>query len=171
MLKILSISGGIALAIIAFASSPALAVQGAGSLDVAGANTTPTHFDIPIGVEITATICGVMTAEVGDPLPATITVWVKSTENGNTMLTANRVGLTDCYEFAYTAPEGSCNTTIVAYQSPGLNSNNDIADDGIVNGSGIAAAGLRFVDEFGDPIECAVPTTRRSWSAVKGLFQ
>ena len=168
----------LAAMLLSFASA-ALAVNGAGSLIVAGANTTPTHFDIPIGVATTAQICGVTTAEVGDPLPASITVIVKSSQFGNQSLTANRVGVTDCYEFSYTPPAvangdvfDACGTTIVAYVTEGLNSNNDIADDGIDNGSGTSAAGFRFVDGNGDPIECEeVGVEARPWSGVKRLYQ
>lgn len=160
-------------------ASAALAVNGNGSLIVAGANTTPTHFDIPIGVATTAQICGVTTDEVGDPLPASITVIVKSSQFGNTFLTAFQVDDTDCYEFSYTPPAiangddfDACGTTIVAYVTEGLNSNNDIADDGIDNGSGNAAAGFRFVDGNGDPIECEeVGVEARPWSGVKRLYQ
>ena len=160
-----------ALAIVALTSSTGWATIGAGVLDVAGANSTPTHFDIPTGAVTTATICGVATGEVGDPLPATITVWVKSSNLGNTELTANLIADTDCYEFSYTPPTGACNTTIVAYQDLGLEANNDMADDGVVNGSGTAASGLRFVDEFGNPIECTVPIDDVSWGMIKSLYR
>ena len=144
---------------------------GAASLDVAGASSTPTHFDVPILVPTYATLCGVSTAEVGDPLPATLTVWVKSTDFGNTELTADRIGESDCYEFTYTPPIYACNTTIVAYFDEGLLANIDIADDGILNGSGTSACGLRFVDDMGIPIDCAVPTDASTWSVVKRCYR
>lgn len=149
----------------------AWAVIGEGTLNVVGANSTPTHFDIPLGVATDATICGVTTAEVGDPLPATLTVWVKSSDFGNEMLTANRIDDTDCYAFSYTPPDYGCNTTIVAYQALGLDSNNDMADDGVMNDSGASASGFRFVDEFGEPIGCAVPNGENSWGMVKSNYR
>lgn len=160
------------------ASSTAFAQIGAGSLVVSGATSTPTHWNIPIGVPTTAQICGVTTAEAGDPLPLTIPVWVKSSYFGNTMLTATWVG-GDCYEFTYTPPAlangdgyDACNTTIVSYVTVGLNSNNDYCDDGLDNGSQNAAAGFRFVDASGVPIDCVpVGVETGPWSQVKGLYR
>jgi hypothetical protein len=159
-------------------STPASSDTGAGSLVVAGATSTPTHWDIPIGVPTIAQICGVTTAEAGDPLPATLTVWVKSSFLGNTQLTANWIG-GDCYEFIYTPPSvangdgiDACETTVVAYVHVGLNANNDICDDGIDNDSHNAACGLRFVDEHGDPIICSVlGVEARPWSLIKELYR
>lgn len=159
------------LALVCCMSGAAFATIGNATLAVAGANTTPTHFDIPLEVATTATLCGVSTSEVGDPLPTTITVWVKSSELGNTMLTATRIGVTDCYEFSYTPPFWACGTTIVAYQRLGLDANNDVAMDGSLDGVWTGASGLRFVDEFGYPIECIIPIRERSWGAVKQLFR
>jgi hypothetical protein len=165
-------------ALLAFANL-AWAANGAGSLIVTGANSTPTHWDIPIGVPTTAQICGVTTGEAGNPLPATIPVIVKSSTFGNTNLVGTRVGNTDCYEFTYTPPAvangddfDACNTTIVAYLSNGNNSNNDICDDGLDNGSGNAACGFRFVDSAGTPIDCIdLGVEAKPWSGVKRLFQ
>ena len=169
---------GLGLAMGFLASSAAEAQIGAGSVIVAGATSTPTHWNIPIGVPTTAQICGVTTAEAGGPLPATLSVWVKSSFFGNTMLTATWVG-GDCYEFTYTPPAlangdglNACNTTIVSYVTVGLNANNDVCDDGVDNGSGTAASGFRFVDAFGVPIECPVVGVEDApWSLIKGLYR
>ena len=87
------------------------------------------------------------------------------------MLTASQVGATDCYEFTYTPPSHACNTTIVSYVDLGLNSNNDIADDGVANGSATASAGFRFVNADGNVIGCVVPVEATSWSGIKGHFR
>jgi hypothetical protein len=155
------------------------ATNGAGSLFVSGAGGNPTHWDIPIGVQTTAEIRGVDPAEVGGSLPATLTVWVKSSQFGNTMLTATRIGLTADYTFTYTPPAvangdlfDACGTTIVAYYELGLNSNNDLRDDGLQNGSANAASGFRFVDSNGDPIECEeVGVEAAPWSQVKTHYR
>lgn len=157
----------------------AQAANGAGSLIVDGASSTPTHWNIQIGVPTTARICGVTTAEAGDPLPATIPVIIKSTTFGNTTVTGTQIGTSDCYEFTYTPPAvangddfDACATVIVAYIVNGLNSNNDIIDDGIANGSGTSAAGFRFVDANGDPIDCIeLGVQSLPWSGVKRLFE
>ena len=149
----------------------AQATIGAASLYVAGVTTTPTHFNIPTQTPITVSLCGVTEAEVGGPLPATLPVFVKSSDFGNAAVTADRVGDSDCYEFSYTAPIHACNTTIVAYISGGHHANNDLADDGLANGSGSSASGLRFLDGDGEPIGCSVPTERSSWGVVKQLYR
>jgi hypothetical protein len=162
---------------VAFASS-AMAANGPGSLFVAGASSTPTHWNIPIGVETCAEIRGVGT-EVGDPLPPTITVIVKSSEFGNTTLVGTRIGVTNDYSFCWTPPAtangdlfDACGTTVVAYVSNGQNTSNDIIDDGVQNASSNAAAGFRFVDGNGDPIECIVlGVDEAPWSGVKTLYR
>jgi hypothetical protein len=162
------------------AGTAAFAVNGAGSLIVTGASCTPTHWNIPIGVATTAQICGVTTAEAGSPLPASLTVWVKSSQWGNTQLTATLVDASaGCYEFTYTPPAiangddfDACGTTIVAYESLGMNANNDICDDGLDNGSGGSASGFRFLDSSGAPIDCvSVGVDQAPWSQVKGLYR
>jgi hypothetical protein len=172
-------SVGIAVACL-LAAGAAVADNGAGSLIVSGATCTPTHWNIPIGVPTTAQICGVTTGEAGSPLPATITVWVKSTQWGNTMLTATLVdAVAGCYEFTYTPPAvangddfDACGTTIVAYVDLGMNANNDICDDGLDNGSGTSASGFRFVDAAGDPLECVtVGVDEVPWGQVKHLYE
>jgi len=151
---------------------------GAGPLIVSGANSTPTHWDIPIGVPTTAQICGVTTGETGDPLPATIQVWVKTSFFGNTQLTATQMRSSGCYEFTYTPPArannddfDACNTSIVAYISIVHNANNDIADDGIDNGSGNATSGFRFVDWNGVPIDCPLGVAPAAWSILMELYR
>ena len=57
-----------------------------------------------LGSTVAAEIRGVSTSEVGSPLPATITVIVKSSQWGNTALTATRIGTTNNYAFTYTPP-------------------------------------------------------------------
>ena len=153
-------------------SSPASADNGQAALFVAGASSTPTHWNIPILTSITAELRGVSTEEVGDPLPATVTVWVKSTYFGNTMLTATRIDDTSDYTFDYTAPEEACFTSVVSYYDIGLNANNDIADDGLLNGSGISASGFRYLDDMGLLIDCVpIGTEVRSWGTIKGMYR
>lgn len=155
------------------------AANGAGSLYVAGASGNPTHFDIPIGVATKAEIQGVLASEVGGALPATLTVYVKSSHFGNTVVTATRIGVSSDYTFSFTPPAlangddfDACATTIVAYHAPGQNSNNDLIDDGIQNGSSGAAAGFRFVDGAGVAIPCvSVGVEAVLWSQVKAAYR
>lgn len=163
---------------IVFSAPLAWGTIGAGSLFVAGASHNPTHWDIPIGVPTTAEIRGVLASEVGGSLPATLTVVVKSSVFGNTFLTATQIGTSGDYTFTYTPPAvangdefDACGTTIVAYFELGQNSNNDLIDDGMQNGSANAAAGFRFVDAQGDPIPCTVGVEPRAWSGVKSLYR
>jgi hypothetical protein len=150
-----------------------------GSLYVAGATSNPTHWDIPIGVATTAEIRGVTTAEVGDPLPATINVIVKSSHFGNTTVTGFRIGATSDYSFSYTPPAifsggafDACDTGIVAYQSNGNNSNNDLIDDGLKNGSSNSAAGFRYTNAANTPIPCeSVGVEPAPWSSFKQLYR
>jgi len=157
-------------------ASAAIAANGPGALYVAGASNTPTHWNIPIGVATNAEIRGVG-SEVGSPLPATITVIVKSSQFGNTFLVGTRIGLTNDYSFSYTPPAvangddfNACNTTIVAYVTTSQNSSNDLIDDGLANGSSSSAAGFRFLDGAGVPIECTVGVAPSTWGNVKKLF-
>jgi len=168
-----------AAAVLGLATSPAWSAIGAGSLYVAGAATTPTHFDIPIGVPTNCEIRGVLASEVGGSLPATLTVYVKSSAIGNTAVTATRIGVTSNYTFSYTPPAlangddfDACDTTVVAYFEVGQNCNNDLIDDGLQNGSSGAAAGLRFVDALGVPIDCvSLGVESTVWSRVKSLYK
>jgi len=153
-------------------AAPSFAAIGAGSLFVAGATTTPTHWNIPVGVPVTVEIHGVLASEVGGSLPATLTVFVKSSVLGNTTLTATRIGTSSDYSFMYTAPSNACGTTIVAYFQLGQNSNNDLCDDGLKNDSAHAASGLRFVNGQGNPISCEpLDTQGTTWGHLKTLYQ
>ena len=149
----------------------AQAAHGTGSLFVAGAAHTPTHWNISVGQSTTAEIRGVSTSEVGQPLPARIVVWIKSSVFGNTQLVATRIGVTNAYAFTYTPPSGICETSVVAYQEQGLNSNNDLLDDGIQNGSRMASAGFRFVDAAGNPAGCEVSVEQSPWGRIKALYR
>jgi hypothetical protein len=160
------------------ATSSAWAVNGPGSLFVSGASHTPTHWNIPIGVATNAEIRGVG-SEVGSPLPATIVVIIKSSAFGNTFLTGFQIGTSNNYSFTYTPPAiangddfDACNTTVVAYVENGRNSDNDLIDDGVQNNSSGAAAGFRFVDAAGRPIDCVFLGAESSpWSGVKGRYR
>jgi hypothetical protein len=162
-----------------WASSTGAWAAGAGSLFVAGATSTPTHWNIQIGVPTVAEIQGVPTSEAGDPLPATIDVIIKSSDFGNVTVIGTRIGMTSNYSFTYTPPAiangdefDACNTTIVAYITNGNNSNNDLIDDGLQNGSTNASAGFRFVDANGDPIECVVLGVESTpWTGFKSLYR
>jgi hypothetical protein len=174
--RLLGVCGAVALLLPA---SFAWAAQGAGSLYVAGASGNPTHWDIPIGVPTVAEIRGVLASEVGGTLTPTITVIVKSSHFGNTVLVGTRIGLTSDYSFSYTPPAvaagddfDACATTIVAYHENGQNTNNDLIDDGLQNGSSNSAAGFRFVDGAGDPIDCIdVGVDASTWSTVKSRYR
>jgi hypothetical protein len=155
-----------------------IAAQGAGSLFVAGATHTPTHWNIQIGVPTTAEIQGVTTSEVGDPLPATITVIVKSSLFGNTSLVGTRIDATSNYSFTYTPPSiatgsafNACETTVVSYVTEALNTNNDLLDDGLQNGSRNDASGFRFVDAEGQLISCVLGVEPSTWGQVKIRFE
>jgi hypothetical protein len=172
---------GAGAAIAVLLSAPlAWGAIGAGSLYVASSpSQNPTHWDIPIGVPVVAEIRGVLASEVGGSFPPTITVIVKSSDFGNTFLTATRIGMTADYTFTYTAPAvangdpfDACNTTIVAYVENGQNSNNDLIDDGQQNGSSNAACGFRFLNAAGQTIPCGpVGVEPRPWSSVKALYR
>jgi len=157
----------------------AWAAIAAGSLYVAGATHNPTHWDIPIGVPTTAEIRGVSTSEVGDPLPATISVIVKSSHFGNTIVTATRIGATSDYTFSFTPPAiangdafDACATGIVAYQTNGNNSNNDLIDDGLQNGSSNSAAGFRYTNAANEPLPCGVVGVEETpWTGFKSLYR
>jgi hypothetical protein len=161
----------VTVAAILSATSAARAINGPGALYVAGATHTSTHWNIQVGVPTIAEIRSVG-SEVGTPKPATITVLIKNSQFGNTTLTATRIGSTSNYTFTYKSPVNACNTTIVAYVIDGQNASNDLLDDGLMNNSGTSAAGFRFVDANGRPIDCTgVGTTPSAWGGVKTLFQ
>ncbi len=56
--------------------------------------------------------------------------------------------------YTYNVPANACDTGVVAYKTNGNNSNNDIIDDGIRNGSACAAAGYAYVDASGKLTSC-----------------
>ena len=157
----------------------AWSVTGDASLFVAGVTNTPTHFNVQIGVPVTVEIHGVPTHEVGNPLPATIDVWVKSTLFGNTQLVATRIDATSNYSFTYTPPSiangdgfNACGTTTVAYKTVGRIANNDYCDDGLRNGTFDAGSGLRFVDGSGNPLTCeTVGVAPSPWGKVKSYYR
>ena len=145
---------------------------GTGSLFVAGAANTPTHWNVPFG-QIMAEIRGVSTSDVGDPLPPTIVVFVKSSAFGNVELKAFRISATNDYVFTYwpMSLETGCGTTVVAYTRLGLNANNDLLDDGEQNGSRKAAAGFRFVDANGELLDCPLGVEPSSWGLIKARYR
>jgi len=170
----------LAAAALACALTPgAWAAIANGSLYVAGATHNPTHWDIPIGVPTAAVIVGVSTSEVGDPLPATITVIVKSSNFGNVSVTGTRIGVTSDYSFSFTPPTiangdpiDACSTGIVAYQDEGNNSNNDLIDDGLQNGSVNAAAGFRYTNAANEPLPCLIVGVEPTpWTGFKSLYR
>src|SRR5262249_23228517 len=134
--------------------------------------TTPTHWNIQVGVTTKVEIHGVLASEVGGSLPATLTVYVKSSVFGNTVLTATQLGASGDYTFDYTAPSNACGTTIVSYFELGQNTNNDLCDDGLKNGSANAASGLRFLNAQGNPISCEpLGTESTTWGHLKTMYQ
>jgi len=105
-------------------------------------------------------------------------VTIKSSQFRNSFVTGTRIGLTNNYAFTYTPPAiahgdrfDACNTTIVAYVGENQNASNDLMDDNLLNGSSGSAAGFRFVDGSGHPIDCTVVgTTSSTWGTLKKLF-
>ncbi len=109
---------------------------------------------------------------MGGPYPATISVIVKSTDFGHTVVVGTRIGTSSDYAFTFIPPDGACNTTIVAYVTKGQNTNNDLIDDGLQNGSSNAACGLRLVDDTGAEVPCTVlGVENRPWGEIKSLFR
>jgi hypothetical protein len=172
----LRIRSALACALVAIGmAGVANAEHGTGSLFVAGATNTPTKWNIPSSSSTTAEIRGVSTSEVGNPLPPTIDVFVKSSDFGNVAVIAVRIGTTADYTFTYTpaSPGGMpmCGTTVVAYARLGLNTNNDLLDDGQQNGSRKASAGFRFVDASGRPEDCPLGVEASLWGLVKARYR
>lgn len=112
----------------------------------------PTHYKLEVGTGGTFAIVGAT-----DVAPGPVTVYVKSSTLGNTAV-AGTAASDPTYgtmiTFSYTAPANGCDTTVVAYDSPGNVSNNDVIDDGAKNGSGGSAGGFAFTDASGDVIPC-----------------
>jgi len=164
--------GASAMVLALLAPAPSWGAIGAASLEVMGASSTPTHWDVPLGVETMAILWGVSVREVGNPLPPTIPVWIKSSDGENTMVVADRIADTNDYRFSYLPPGDACGSTIVAYTTNALSANNDLADDGVRNGSGRSASGIRFVDTQGEPLLCVITArTASSWGRVKSAYR
>src|SRR5262249_9706227 len=133
----------------------------------------PTHYAVQIGTTITSKIIGATDLTGTETCSAGgsgVDVIVKSTPLGNTTLCGSLSGCPGAgctITFTYTAPDNGCQTEIVAYLTNGNNTNNDIIDDGILNGSGTAAGGLAFVDGSGNPIHtCGGATTTSSTTST-----
>jgi uncharacterized repeat protein (TIGR01451 family) len=109
----------------------------------------PTHYKLQAGSTVTCTIDGA--SEVSGQ--STTTVYIKSTPLGNSQVTGTVTGIGDNTQitFTFTAPGNGCDTTIVAYDSVGLNSNNTIISG---DPTSPAAAGFAYVDGNGNVIDC-----------------
>src|SRR5438093_4989309 len=109
----------------------------------------PTHYKLPVGTSVTCTIDGA--EEVSGQ--STTTVFIKSSSLGNTEVTGTVTGTGEDSQitFSYDAQRDGCDTTVVAYDEVGTNSNNTI-----INGDPEhpAAAGFAYVDGDGHVIEC-----------------
>src|SRR5207248_791164 len=112
----------------------------------------PTHYEVQIGTTITGKIIGATDltgAETCSSGGSGVDVIVKSSNFGNTTLCGTLSGCPGpacTITYTYNAPLNGCETGVVAYKINGNNSNNDIIDDGIKNGSACAAAGYAYVD-------------------------
>jgi uncharacterized repeat protein (TIGR01451 family) len=109
----------------------------------------PTHYKLPVGTSVTCTIDGA--EEVSGQ--STTTVFIKSSTLGNTEVTGTVTGTGENTQitFSFTAPRDGCDTTVVAYDNVGLNSNNTIISG---DPTSPAAAGFAYVDGNGNVIEC-----------------
>jgi len=159
---------------VATAAAPGSLCNTPGASGCAGATSlpvfNPTHYALMPGVTITSKIIGA-TDLVGNETcssgPAGVDVIIKSSQFGNetvcgTLSSCPGAGCT--ITFMYTAPNGptvcACRTGIVAYKTNGNNSNNDIIDNGVKDGSKHSAAGFAYVDSQGQVINsCICPTT------------
>src|SRR5262245_9402640 len=120
---------------------------------------TPTHYNVLVpGGCVSARIDGATDLGTATTAPNTINIIIKSSALGNTIVVGTKNtgngAPQPSYEFTYCPPSNLCNTTIVAYDTNGNNSNNDYLDDGVKNGSSGAAAGFRAVDSSGQSIQC-----------------
>lgn len=123
---------------------------GAGSLNCPTLTVhNPTHYKLQVGTTVTCTIDGA--SEVSGE--TTTTVFIKSTPLGNTEVTGTVTGTGDATQitFTYTARGDGCDTTVVAYDKVGTNSNNIIISGDPVHPS---AAGFAYVDGQGNVIDC-----------------
>jgi uncharacterized repeat protein (TIGR01451 family) len=121
--------------------------NGAGALNCPLPVHNPTHYKLQVGTTVTCTIDGA--SEVSGQ--TTTSVFIKSSTLGNTELTGTVTGTGGNTQitFTFTAPPDGCDTTVVAYDKVGTNSNNSIITTG-----GHSAAGLAYVDGAGNVIEC-----------------
>jgi uncharacterized repeat protein (TIGR01451 family) len=123
---------------------------GAGALNCPGLDVhNPTHYKLQVGTTVTCTIDGA--EEVSGQ--STTTVFIKSSALGNTEITGTVTGTGQDTQitFTYTARDDGCDTTVVAYDKVGTNSNNTIISG---DPNSLSAAGFAFVDGNGEVIEC-----------------
>jgi uncharacterized repeat protein (TIGR01451 family) len=118
--------------------------NGNGALDCPLTVHNPTHYKLQVGTTVTCTIDGA--SEVSGQ--STTDVIIKSSDQGNTTVTGTVTGTGSSTQitFSWTAPYSGCNTTIVAYQTEGLNSNNRVIS------GGHSAAGFAYTDAEGNVI-------------------
>lgn len=112
-----------------------------------------THYKLPVGTGGVFAIVGAT-----DVSPGPVDVIVKSSTLGNTTVPGVAApdplhGIT--ITFAYTAPANGCDTSVVAYVAPGNVTNNDVVDDGLLNGSGTSVGGFAFTNASGTVIACS----------------
>ena len=176
---------GLALAMgVLVVGSAAYADLGRGWLEVPDAPLPYLYegiYVLQIAVPHIMYIVGASPAEVGDPAPATIPVWVKNPDLGNTMYTATRTELWG-YAFTYTPPAISagdafdaCGTAIVSY---GNGPEGGYVAQAICWGPGWtcdispAPAFLWFVNASWTGIPC-LPTGVEDapWSSIKKLYR
>jgi hypothetical protein len=100
----------------------------------------PTHYALAVGTQVTCTIDDATDVSNGD-----VTIFVK-TSMGNDLVTGSASEGT--ITFSYTAPSNGCSTSIVAYGTPGNNTNASLL------GHPNSAAGLAFVGPGGVVTEC-----------------
>ncbi len=116
--------------------------NGNGALNCPLTAHNPTHYNLQVGTTVTCTIDGA--SEVSGE--STTDVIIKSSDLGNTTVTGTVTGTGSSTQitFSWTAPYNGCNTTIVAYKTEGLNSNNNVIS------GGHSAAGFAYTDENGN---------------------
>jgi uncharacterized repeat protein (TIGR01451 family) len=109
----------------------------------------PTHYKLQVGTPVICTIDGA--EEVSGQ--ATTTVFIKSSTLGNTEVTGTVTGTDENTQitFIFLAPGDGCDTTVVAYDKVGTNSNNTIISG---DPESPAAAGFAYVDGTGEVIDC-----------------
>jgi uncharacterized repeat protein (TIGR01451 family) len=109
----------------------------------------PTHYKLQVGTPAICTIDGA--EEVSGQ--ATTTVFIKSSTLGNTEVTGTVTGTDENTQitFIFLAPGDGCDTTVVAYDKVGTNSNNTIISG---DPESPAVAGFAYVDGTGEVIDC-----------------